>query len=71
MANLPFNNTLPALMILFAAIAWLERDGLMLIVSLFWGLLTLVYFATVAKLVWFLFAQAFHWIKSLLPPGIF
>jgi len=71
MANLPFNNTLPALMILFAAIAWLERDGLMLIVSLFWGLLTLVYFVAVAKLAWFIVVQGFQWVKSHLPAGIF
>lgn len=38
--GLPLNNALPALMILFACIAELEEDGLMLIVSLFWGALS-------------------------------
>ncbi len=74
MANLPFNNSLPALMIIFAAVAWIERDGLMIIVSLAWGVLTMVYFALVAKLLWVLLIkgfgllmEAFHWIKSHLP----
>ena len=42
---LPFNNTLPALSMLFAAIAVLERDGLMLLVSAFWLLATIAYFS--------------------------
>ena len=37
MANLPLNNFFPALMIFFAALAWIERDGLMVILSLAWG----------------------------------
>jgi hypothetical protein len=66
-ANLPFNNTFPALMIIFAAIAWLERDGAMVIVSLACGVLSVAYFATVGILVWIFGAQIFSWIKPLLP----
>ena len=63
-ANLPFNNTLPALMIIFAAIAWLERDGLMIFASLAWGALTLLYFLVVGTVLWFFSAQIFAWLKS-------
>jgi hypothetical protein len=62
MANLPLNNFFPALMILFAALAWLERDGLLVILSLAWGGVTLVYFAAVAAALWFLGAKAFDWL---------
>lgn len=68
MANLPFNNTFPALMVLFAAIAWLERDGAMLVVSLFWCAVTLVYFAVVGATAWLLCSQAFAWLKHVFFP---
>ena len=60
-ANLPFNNTLPALMIVFACIGWLERDGLMVIVSLAWGVATLVYFAAVVAALYFFGSQVCSW----------
>lgn len=66
-ANLPFNNTLPALMILFAVIAWLERDGLMIFISFFWGALTLVYFTVIIVALVFFGDKVFTWIKSLWP----
>lgn len=37
LANLPLNNFFPALMIIFACLGWLERDGLMIVISVFWG----------------------------------
>lgn len=61
-ANLPFNNTLPALMALFAAVGWLERDGAMALVSIAWGILTLAYFAVVGWLVFWFGARAFAWL---------
>jgi len=64
-ANLPFNNTLPALMIIFASIAWLERDGLMIFISLFWGVLTLIYFVLILTALLFFGERFFGWIKSL------
>lgn len=64
-ANLPFNNTLPALMIIFATIAWLEKDGLMIFISLFWGTLTLIYFAVVLTAILFFGEKFFAWLKSL------
>lgn len=61
-ANLPFNNTLPALMIIFACIGWLERDGLMVVVSLAWGIATLLYFIAVAVALIFFGSQIWAWI---------
>lgn len=65
--NMPLNNTIPAIMILFAAIAWLETDGLMVIVSLIFGGLTVIYFLIVYGLFWFFGAQVFTWVKAHLP----
>lgn len=62
MANLPLNNFFPALMIFFAALAWIERDGLMVILSLAWGGVTILYFAAVAAALWLLGAKAFDWL---------
>jgi len=61
-ANLPFNNSLPALMIVFACVGWLERDGLMAIVSLAWGVATLLYFIAVAIALIFFGSQIWTWI---------
>lgn len=54
MGNIPFNNTFPALMIFFAVLGWLEKDGFMVLVSLFWGGVTLLYFALLLSALWFL-----------------
>lgn len=64
-ANLPLNNTFPALMILFACIAWLERDGLMIFVSFFWGVVTLLYFAVIGVLLWLFGSQVWAWFGNL------
>jgi hypothetical protein len=61
-ANLPFNNTLPALMVVFACIGWLERDGLMIIASLAWGAATLLYFAAVLAALYFFGARVWAWV---------
>jgi hypothetical protein len=45
--GLPFNNALPALAIFFVCLAHLERDGVMVLISLGWIGLTLIYFAVV------------------------
>lgn len=69
-ANLPFNNMFPALMILCASLAWLERDGLMVIFSLIFGILSVAYFVVVGLLLWIFGAQIFAWMKTLFPdPG--
>lgn len=51
---LPFNNTLPALAILFYGFAELEDDGLMVVASLFWLVVTVVYFAAFFFALWYL-----------------
>ncbi|NBR47342.1 exopolysaccharide biosynthesis protein [bacterium] len=61
-AYLPLNNFFPALMIIFACIGWLERDGLMIIISLFWGAVTLLYFAAVTIALVFFGNQLATWI---------
>lgn len=61
-ANLPLNNFFPALMIIFACLGWLERDGLMIIISLFWGVVTLLYFAAVTIALLFFGNQIASWL---------
>ncbi len=51
---LPLNNTLPALSILFYGFAELEDDGLMVIVSLFWLVVTVLYFSAFFIALWIL-----------------
>ncbi len=64
---LPFNNTLPALAMLFAAIAILERDGLMVLVSVFFVIATVAYFGAFFYALYFLGAEATEWFSTLLP----
>jgi hypothetical protein len=66
-AQLPLNNFFPALMILFAALAWLERDGIMVIFSLAAGVLSVVYFAVIGIVFWLFGTQIFAWMKSVWP----
>jgi len=66
-ANLPLNNFFPALMIIFACLGWLERDGLMVLVSLAWGVVTIIYFALVTLALVFFGKQVAHWLNFL--PG--
>ena len=61
-ANLPLNNTLPALMVIFACIGWLERDGLMVVVSLAWGAITVLYFTALIVALYFFGSQVWAWI---------
>jgi hypothetical protein len=65
MANLPFNDTLPAFMVIFACIGWLEKDGLMVIVSIAWGIATLLYFTAVLVALWLFGSQVSTWIGKI------
>jgi hypothetical protein len=51
-ATLPFNNTFPAFMVFCAALAWLQKDSFLLLASIFWGLVTVIYFVATGWLVW-------------------
>ncbi|GMU42652.1 MAG: exopolysaccharide biosynthesis protein [Xanthomonadales bacterium] len=64
---LPFNNTLPALAMLCAAIALLERDGLMVLASAFWIVATIVYFAAFFYALYFLGGEAVQWLTGWVP----
>ena len=60
---LPFNNTLPALAILFYGFAELEDDGLMVILSLFWLVVTVLYFAGFFLALWYLGSGAMDFFR--------
>jgi hypothetical protein len=67
--GIPLSNLFPALVVLFIGIAQLERDGVMLPISLFWLAVTLAYFGFLTYGVIFLGDRAFEWLsyRSLLP----
>jgi len=65
-ANMPLNNTFPALMIFFAALAWLERDGFMLLISLFWGVVTLLYFALAGWILFKFGTEFWQWAQRMI-----
>jgi hypothetical protein len=58
---LPFNNTLPGLAILFYCIGELEDDGLMVFFSLFWLVLTVLYFTAYFVSIWIFGQQAINY----------
>lgn len=64
-ASLPLNNFFPALMIIFACLGWLERDGLMILVSLAWGVVTIAYFIFVGLAFFFFGKQIVEWCNLL------
>lgn len=45
--GVPLNNTFPALMILFALAGFHHRDGLLSLLSIFWGFISIIYFALI------------------------
>jgi hypothetical protein len=67
MGGIPFNNMLPGLVVAFAAIAVIERDGLMYLVAMFWGLATLVYFGLIVYLLVFFGTEFKEWLAAHLP----
>ncbi len=64
---LPFNNTVPALGCLFGAIAILERDGLMVPMSVFWLVASVAYFGAFFYALFFLGTEATVWVQQWLP----
>jgi hypothetical protein len=67
LGGMPFNNMLPALVVAFAAIAVIERDGLMYAVAVFWGLVTLAYFGLIVYLLVYFGAEFTEWVETHLP----
>ena len=70
-AGVPFNNLFPALMVVSAAAAVLERDGLLYGASVFWGLVSLAYFALVIYIMFVAGAEMTEWLRTHSPwwPG--
>jgi hypothetical protein len=62
----PFNNTFPALMVLAACFANLERDGAMVLVSLLFFVVSLCYFAFIGYAALLVGGQAWEWMQSFL-----
>lgn len=67
MGGIPFNNMLPSLIIVSAAIAVIERDGLMYAMAVFWTLATLAYFALIAWAFIVFGSELKDWIAAHLP----
>jgi hypothetical protein len=65
--GIPFNNMLPALIVASAAIAVIERDGLMYAMAAFWVVATLAYFALIAWALIFFGSEVKAWIAAHLP----
>lgn len=51
-------------MIASAALARLHRDGLMLVMAVFWLKITIVYFALILWAVFFLGEQGLAWLRG-------
>lgn len=60
--GIPLNNLLPALIVVFACIADLEQDAAMLLVALFWLVVSIAYFVLLAWLVFAVGGEALGWI---------
>ncbi|MFZ4683360.1 MAG: exopolysaccharide biosynthesis protein [Terrimicrobiaceae bacterium] len=64
--GIPFNNTFPAMIIVFACIGWLEKDGLFTILAAAWILVSLLYFALIFSIFFFLGSKALNWLPEIL-----
>jgi hypothetical protein len=60
----PFTNSLPALGILCAAAAVLERDGLLVLISILWQIASVVYFALIVWVYFVLGSNAWGWMSG-------
>jgi len=60
--GIPFNNTFPAIMILFACIAELEDDGVFVILSLVMMVVSICYFALLIYVALFMGSHALDWL---------
>lgn len=62
---LPLNNMLPGLAVLFYGIAELEDDGLMVMIAMFWLIVTVVYFSAFFLALWFFGNEALaHFVNG-------
>jgi hypothetical protein len=62
----PLQNSLPALIIFFACIGRLQRDGAMYLLALLSLVVTLIYFTLVTWVLFFAAEQSWMWLRTLL-----
>ncbi len=62
----PLQNSLPALIIFFACIGRLQRDGAMYLLALLSLVITLIYFTLVTWVLFFAAEQSWVWLRDLL-----
>lgn len=62
----PLQNSLPALVIFFACVGRLQRDGAMYLLALLSLAITLVYFALVTWVIFFAAGQSWMWFRQWL-----
>lgn len=66
LAGIPFNNLLPALVVVFVCIGELEGDGAMVLVAVLWLIASVVYLGFVAWALFFLGGEALGWFGQFL-----
>ena len=62
----PLQNSLPALIVFFACVGRLQRDGVMYLLALLSLVVTLVYFALVTWVLFFAAEQSWMWLRGIL-----
>ena len=62
----PLQNSLPALIVCFACVGRLRRDGVMYLLALLSLVVTLVYFALVTWVLFFAAEQSWMWLRGIL-----
>lgn len=62
----PLQNSLPALIVFFACVGRLQRDGVMYLLALLSLVVTLVYFALVTWVLFFAAEQSWTWLRGIL-----
>lgn len=67
MFGMPFGNMLPALVVVCAAVAVLERDGLMYAYAALFAVLMLAYMAVIAYLLVFFGSEFRDWVAAHIP----
>lgn len=63
--GIPLNNTFPALIIVFACIGWLEKDGLLTVLGMAMIFVSLAYFALVFGVIYFFGMQALGFLPEI------
>jgi len=67
---LPFNNFFPGLAILFATLAQLEKDGLFILIAIFWLIFSIFYFVIFFMALYYISIESIqylpNWLVSLI-----